>query len=157
MIRYQFLKIIVNRCVFCTPGKSHAINGRKNPTLRILTLFYIQDHSTHGTGITNENELSESCWTKIGYDTMFDLNSGDIINFGYSHSEGLIAEIDILSDCANDHEPPLETSSSSKENEKVTSVQPENELHEKSENRIDKTLVFRPSENNKENKLLLAG
>ena len=106
----------------------------------------------HGTGITNENELSESCWTKMGYDTMFDLNSGDIVNFGYSHSEGLIAEIDILSDCANDHEPPLETSSSNKENEKVTSVQQENELHENSENRSDKTLVFRPSGDNKENK-----
>jgi hypothetical protein len=96
---------------FCTPGKGHAINGRNDPTPRILTLFYIQDHSTHGTGITNENELSESCWTKICYDTMFDLNTGDVINFGYSHCEGLIAEIDILSNYAKDHEPSSETSS----------------------------------------------
>jgi pSer/pThr/pTyr-binding forkhead associated (FHA) protein len=137
---------------FCTPGKGHAINGRNDPTPRILTLFYIQDHSTHGTGITNENELSESCWTKICYDTMFDLNTGDVINFGYSHCEGLIAEIDILSNYANDHEPSSETSSSSEENEKVTSVQQKNELHEKSENRSDKTLVFRPTEDNKDNK-----
>ena len=34
----------------------------------------------------------------MAFNTIFQLNSGDIINFGYSHSEGLIADIDILSD-----------------------------------------------------------
>ena len=84
--------------MFLHPWEKPGKNSKNDSTPRLLTLFYIQDHSTHGTGITNENELSESCWSKMAFNTVFQLNSGDIINFGYSHSEGLIADIDILSD-----------------------------------------------------------